>query len=427
MSSFYVTLPSSVLSYAENKQSDFTTILGKTLELEGDWEVALNEISFSPEFSSSLGTLYIRGFLNRLDFYYPIHNEHYNIDLGNYQEESCQETFININKRIFEFITTTENRRRHDIFTNPSNFQLEAFELKYNELEKKSYETHYKKRVEELQKYIKLRDKSVKNEVDTLLKTQWPGQKALYEAEIGRLKKSKLFTLYIFAETDEIYDYYFLPSKSDRFRDCLQNVQDWKYYPRMGYRIPKQELTSLVNVEKYYVFTTDFLNNNHFEYLLPKASEVLTKVQQDKLRQSLEYFKYEDGNIINVDHVQSNAEIEGRINVFFNMAHGRTFLNSKKYSFPSFLHFIKYIAIYTDCISPQLFGDSFTQCLMVISVQNSNDGVINRYESPFYVPVCKNKISDINIAIKDLEGNPIRFSNPFSQVIVKLHFKKKRE
>jgi len=175
-------------------------------------------------------------------------------------------------------------------------------------------------------------------------------------------------------------------------------------------------------VENYYIFTTNNDNIHEFEFLIPKSFENLKN--EEKLKNNLNIFKCEEGNVITV---QMNAEIEGRINVFFNMTTNRTLLKSMKYHFPNFLNFIKYIVIYTDCISPQLFGDTFTQCLRVIAVQNTSEGVINRFEAPFYVPVSKNQISDINIAIKDLEGKPIKFSNPFSQVIVKLHFQKKRE
>ena len=45
--------------YADNKQSDYTTLLSAPLELDGNWQVALNELSFKPSFNSQLGTIHI--------------------------------------------------------------------------------------------------------------------------------------------------------------------------------------------------------------------------------------------------------------------------------------------------------------------------------------------------------------------------------
>jgi len=68
MSRFYVTLPSnsSMDCYPDNSVARFTTKLNGVIELEGDWEVGLTEISFPSDIESlSVGHCY-----------YTIHVEH---------------------------------------------------------------------------------------------------------------------------------------------------------------------------------------------------------------------------------------------------------------------------------------------------------------------------------------------------------------
>jgi len=57
MSRFYVTLPSnsSMDCYTENSVARFTTKLYDALELEGDWEVGLTQISFPSDVENVLG------------------------------------------------------------------------------------------------------------------------------------------------------------------------------------------------------------------------------------------------------------------------------------------------------------------------------------------------------------------------------------
>ena len=49
------------------------------------------------------------------------------------------------------------------------------------------------------------------------------------------------------------------------------------------------------------------------------------------------------------------------------------------------------------------------------------------YDNPHYLPVNKNRLSSINISIRDLQGRPIKFSDLFSVAIITLHFRKKNE
>ena len=58
---FYIILPSnsSVDHFPQNTMSDYTTVLSNPLNLEGNYEVALTELNYSPYFSISLGSITI--------------------------------------------------------------------------------------------------------------------------------------------------------------------------------------------------------------------------------------------------------------------------------------------------------------------------------------------------------------------------------
>ena len=60
MSRFYLTLPSnsSMDYYADNTVARYTTKLTNTVELEGEWEVGLTEISFPSEVENVIGGHY---------------------------------------------------------------------------------------------------------------------------------------------------------------------------------------------------------------------------------------------------------------------------------------------------------------------------------------------------------------------------------
>ena len=66
-----------------------------------------------------------------------------------------------------------------------------------------------------------------------------------------------------------------------------------------------------------------------------------------------------------------------------------------------------------------------SQILRVIPINTySNKTIETFFENPHYAKVRETLINSINIEIRDLFGDPIQFSDFFSYVIIKLHFKK---
>jgi len=91
------------------------------------------------------------------------------------------------------------------------------------------------------------------------------------------------------------------------------------------------------------------------------------------------------------------------------------------------LDFIKYIVVYCDIIEDQFFGGLQTQVLKLITIDSGKDILVKNTEVLQYLRVRVNRLTSINISLKDMEGNSIMFLDVFAFVIVKLHFRKTNE
>ena len=81
--------------------------------------------------------------------------------------------------------------------------------------------------------------------------------------------------------------------------------------------------------------------------------------------------------------------------------------------------------IYTDIIKIQVFGDVNSNVLKIIPIKSSSESeVVTFFDNLHYVPLSKNSFNTINIEIRDLYGNKIKFEDKFTFVIIKLHFRK---
>ena len=77
--------------------------------------------------------------------------------------------------------------------------------------------------------------------------------------------------------------------------------------------------------------------------------------------------------------------------------------------------------VYIDIIEPIIGPDGNFTIIRTCSIQDSDKRVIERYESPHYMPLSKKYFDTITVAIKDLWGNGINFISGFSRL--KLHFR----
>lgn len=89
------------------------------------------------------------------------------------------------------------------------------------------------------------------------------------------------------------------------------------------------------------------------------------------------------------------------------------------------IHICDNYLVYTDIINEQYFGDVKARIIRNVIPQGDHRQVNIIYNSIHYVDICKTEIKDINISIRDTQGDFVRFSDLFGKVVVKLHFKLK--
>ena len=88
------------------------------------------------------------------------------------------------------------------------------------------------------------------------------------------------------------------------------------------------------------------------------------------------------------------------------------------------LHGSMTIYIYCDIVLPQVVGDTNAKLLRSVPVQGKmGDVVMKTFTNIQYVPVQTKSFEDIDIILKDDEGNPVPFER--GKVLVTLHFKQK--
>jgi hypothetical protein len=81
---------------------------------------------------------------------------------------------------------------------------------------------------------------------------------------------------------------------------------------------------------------------------------------------------------------------------------------------------VNQLLIYTDIIEEQWYGGQKLQILHTFNFSNQSSAIV---DTPHYVNVNKSCLNSINIRIYDREGEPVKFRDIYSNVIVKLHFR----
>lgn len=93
-------------------------------------------------------------------------------------------------------------------------------------------------------------------------------------------------------------------------------------------------------------------------------------------------------------------------------------------SAPADLDFMGHIFyVYISCIKEYLIGNQYAKLLRLISVQGKHgDNIYESYPLPYYHELNSKNVNSIDLSIRDMVGNPIRFE--YGTVIMKLHFRK---
>ena len=155
-----------------------------------------------------------------------------------------------------------------------------------------------------------------------------------------------------------------------------------------------------------------------------------TNIEEDSMKIFFEYDRVSKKIAINME---PNFELE-----FLNEFHLELGFRAFKFeappvphkytayeSIPDQLNNIKALFIYSDICEKQHVGDSMSQLLRTVCVENNHkfgDYINATFTQPHYVPVNKNTFQTIELQICDDTGANVLFSS--GKIIAKLHFRK---
>ena len=371
---FYVTLPSngSMNVYPDNKKSNFTILFNTPMVLDGNYEVALANITCTPIIKNDYGKIIIKNskkyaFLKD----YPEEDIILNLsDTKNFQDK--------INNEFQEAI------QRHEFINNTLIFN-----------------------------FIKLLKSTYLNKIT-----------------------SQIDIIYVFYDIQDKHTnnpYFYIPVKSSKvvwnnsfIKDNFICIKREDFYNQIPYthkvvllggylsgKYTNEEITAIINNKaneylndwdnifiKYYSKLLNSREDTGFTTL--KAELLDNKI---KLTSNSKLKLHAEG--ICKDLIFKNQEIE----------------LDKYYYVPGQLKLTKFGIIYCDIIQEQVFGEDYRQVLQVIALDSDTQSISNNMDLQ-YVPVKKNFINSINISIKSLTGEYIKFDDDFIYTIVKLHFRK---
>ena len=82
--------------------------------------------------------------------------------------------------------------------------------------------------------------------------------------------------------------------------------------------------------------------------------------------------------------------------------------------------------VYTNIIENQHVGSQMVRLLRILNVNDSNNNSLSKtFDFPHYLSLDTNYVENIRMYVKDSVGNKIKFSDPHSRVVYKLHFRAK--
>ena len=361
---FFVTLPSnfSSIDYPFNTQSDYTTVLANPLELNGKYELALAEIDYSTSIKCVMGKLEVHNYFKS---YFNMKSflfddEKLLIDIVLQNRISSSEFAREVNKLLREKCLKLIPKYLTDLYLETPSYMIDLFKGKYKNIDDISY-------------------------IDVFYKT-------IRDPRFS-------FTSDIF-----ITQVYILDEENSLLKKFYNDIG--------GYYCSK--------LKKWI-----FKNNTKFQH----KTIIFNEINLEKIETTKNFLE------INFDEINNNFVFDNSTNSYFvwsgsishHLFNNDNFSHNSNYKIQlndKYLDFIKYMCLYCDIIEDQYFGNKLTPILKLITFDESNNKLVKNFENLHYVPVRKNRISTINIALKDLSGNPILFLNNFGFVVVKLHFRK---
>jgi len=385
MEQFYVTLPSnaSMNIYPENKKSNYTTQFNTPIVLDGNYEVALANITCIPNIKNDLGSIIIKN----LNDIYPFLGKDFELPLELNNVKNLQDK---INVEIQEVISFVQ-----------FHFNNKLFKILEEGVSASDTSTELFKGLPVFYKFTEQNDPNAKYYIPKKFKKK-------FDQEIAKEREVALQNHFIVLNRDQFYDF-------------VDGQYDLIYYPLLDVS------TDVENLATYYSEKqrNPFLKNEQYDIELAtfkKINENLSKCIQYAGLITLKAEIY-DGQIKLTSNTQLLLQASGIIKdlVFKN----DIIILDLFYSMPGNLNLIKYAIIYCDIVQEQIVGEEYRQVLQIIPLNSSeNSQVLSNNLDLQYVPVKSNYNTSINISIKSLTGDYIKFDDDFIYTIVKLHFRK---
>jgi hypothetical protein len=133
----YITLPSnsSSIQFPANRQSNYTTILNPPLVLNYPSEIALVDISYSPQISVNIGNISMKNPFYRIDQKWACREEFIDFKVNALNGISSEKFFKQLTTDLRKFIILKEYKVLWDLAFQPSEDQIDQI-YKFHEHEK---------------------------------------------------------------------------------------------------------------------------------------------------------------------------------------------------------------------------------------------------------------------------------------------------
>ena len=427
MSGFYITLPSnsSIDYFPDNTQSSFRTNLSQNITFNSPHEVALVEMNYAPYFLTELGDVIIKGYFKET---YEIFNPNIAIPINIYQTTELLEFLTFLNNSIKKAIIFEDNLYRfRSVFVKTSTILLD---LHYNKNKEKLSNNNFS-----LEVFKKFDDESNYIVLDK--------EESVFRSDFLAVKNSLGYN-----------------KKMMKWEFTNKQLIELNQKFKLNIYLTKIDLINVinsVNVEKH---LDDFIYLEHLDYVeqtdlsLDSKFDILKDLEIDELSTNTKLFdnvqiEIKKTSIFKNMIIFPEFKVERKIdshksivkfelskvedvilltnklaNIF--LENDRGFIkNNSLIVLENLIHANNYAMIYTDIIKNQVFGDVNSNVLKIIPIKSSSESeVVTFFDNLHYVPLSKNSFNTINIEIRDLYGNKIKFEDKFTFVIIKLHFRK---
>jgi hypothetical protein len=380
-----MTLPSnaSMKEYPNNVQTDYTTLIKNPIVLNGKYEVALHDISYSSQFSVDLGTITIPNpFYSHGDVYSRAAFIEFKITALN--GVSSEKFFQNLNKQIAHKIMYHEYVMRYELaFLSP-------------ETNKTLKQIH--------------KDPLGKIIIPAIFTNNVYKVKYVNDARLGLVSEDLKQKIIIANGRFEEHYIVF---------DTLADLEKLGHVTHITVPDTADDLP--------HAYVNFYKTHDESDFFNASFDEIKDEYKIKNFYHIVPSFVFFASDALNIVY---NNIIACKFNGLFGVLCGKTEnFEIKRTLTTSFEHSINVVnqaCIYCDFIEDQYFGDVLAPILQVINLKsNEGSSTVTFYENPMYVNVKKTIINSINIRILDTSGHNIKFENLFSFVIVKLHFRKK--